>query len=76
MKIMSPGTAGWVLSGGMALCMSGAVLADGTETLGTPSVAIASGTGLYANGTGMVNQPGVIAVNVPAGATVKQVLLY
>jgi hypothetical protein len=76
MKIMNPGTAGWVLSGGMALCMSGAVLADGTETLGTPSVAIASGTGLYANGTGMVSQPGVIAVNVPAGATVKQVLLY
>ena len=76
MKIMSPGTAGWVLSGGMALCMSGAVHADGTETLGTPSVAIASGTGVYANGTGMVNQPGVISVSVPAGATVKQVLLY
>jgi hypothetical protein len=49
---------------------------DGTETLGPPSVNVASGTGVYANGTGMLNQPGTITLEVPAGATVKQVLLY
>lgn len=50
--------------------------ADGTEVLGPPSISISSGTGLYANGTGMLSQPGSILVEVPAGATVKQVLLY
>lgn len=51
-------------------------LADGTETLGDPSIPIASGTGILAAGTGMVSQPGSISVDVPAGATVNQVLLY
>jgi hypothetical protein len=64
------------LAGAAALCMSGVLYADGTETLGIPSVAISSGTGIYANGTGMLSQPGSITVDVPAGATVKQVLLY
>jgi len=52
------------------------VRADGTETLGNPSIAIASGTGVAAGGTGMHSQPGTIIVEVPIGATVKQVLLY
>lgn len=51
-------------------------LADGTEILGTPSVNIASGTGIVAAGTGLVNQPGTINVTVPGSATVNQVLLY
>lgn len=50
--------------------------ADGTETLGPPSVAIEPGTGFVAAGTGMVAQPGSIDLDVPAGVTVKQVLLY
>ncbi|MEZ4673619.1 MAG: hypothetical protein R2932_05155 [Caldilineaceae bacterium] len=51
-------------------------LADGTETLGPPSLTVASGTGIVAAGTGLVTQPGTINITVPAGATVKQVLLY
>ncbi|MGD2050685.1 MAG: hypothetical protein PVH03_14385, partial [Chloroflexota bacterium] len=51
-------------------------LADGTEELGTPSIPIASGTGIVAAGTGMVSQPGSFDVSVPSGSTVKQVLLY
>ncbi len=50
--------------------------ADGTETLGVPSIAIASGSGVVAGGTGMISQPGIITVDVPGGATVEQVLLY
>jgi hypothetical protein len=53
-----------------------AALADGTEQLGAPSIAIADGTGIAVGGTGLVSQPGTIDVEVPAGATVKQVLLY
>ena len=49
-------------------------LADGTETLGPPSIPIASGTGIVAAGTGLVTQPGTIDVDVPG--TVNQVLLY
>lgn len=54
-----------------------AALADGTETLGPPNgITVAAGTGIVAAGTGMVDQPGTISITVPAGATVKQVLLY
>ncbi len=49
---------------------------DGSEILGTPSITIASGTGVVSGGTGMVAQPGSITLDVPAGAVVKQVLLY
>ena len=56
--------------------VAGTSLADGTETLGPPSIAISSGTGLYADGTGMISQPGSFTVDVPVGATVNQVLLY
>jgi hypothetical protein len=50
------------------------VIADGTETLGTPSITIGSGTGVVAGGTGMISQPGSISVDVPG--SVVQVLLY
>ncbi len=52
------------------------LLADGTETLGAPSIAIAGGSGIAAAGVGLLTQPGIININVPAGATVQQVLLY
>jgi hypothetical protein len=51
--------------------------ADGTETLGPPSIAIADGTGVAAGGVGLRNaQPADIDVSVPGDATVNQVLLY
>jgi hypothetical protein len=53
-----------------------AALADGTETLGPPSITISAGTGLIANGTGMITQPGSITIDVPVGSTINQVLLY
>ena len=50
------------------------VLADGDETLGTPSLIIAQGSGHVAAGTGMNSQPGTIDIDVPGD--VVQVLLY
>lgn len=50
--------------------------ADGTETLAPPTVTLAEGSGVATAGTGMHTQPATMTVNVPAGATVKQVLLY
>lgn len=50
------------------------VFADGTETLGTPSFGIQSGSGIVAAGIGLISQPGTININVPG--TVKQALLY
>ena len=39
-----------VLTGCLAMVV-GTALADGTESLGPPSITISSGTGLYADGT-------------------------
>ena len=55
---------------------AGSALADGDETLGPPSIAIADGTGVVAAGTGLFSQPGMIQVDVPLGSAVNQVLLY
>lgn len=63
-------------AGAVSLPLAFQALADGTEELGDPSIAIASGSGIVAAGTGMVDQPGTIDVTVPDGATVNQVLLY
>jgi LPXTG-motif cell wall-anchored protein len=52
------------------------VSADGTETLGPPSIPIAAGTSFVLGGTGTRTQPASIILNVPAGATVVQVLAY
>ena len=50
---------------------------DGTETLGTPSIAISSGSGFVEGGVGMVGvATGQIDLEVPAGAAIQQVLLY
>ena len=64
------------LFAGLFLILSGSAFADGLETLGPPSIPIASGTGIVAAGTGTLVLPGVIDFTIPAGATVKQVLLY
>lgn len=58
-----------------------AALAEGTETLGPPGIAIAAGSDVIAAGTGLnlAGQPqgeGTIVFDVPADATVNQVLLY
>ena len=51
------------------------VLADGTETLGDPSIPIAEGTGVVAAGVGLKNtDQGVINLFVPGN--VQQALLY
>src|SRR5688500_13134182 len=63
-----------------ALAVASSALADGTETLGPPSLtvdagatrAVAAGVGM----TGFANAPNSFGVTVPAGALVKQVLLY
>lgn len=50
--------------------------ADGNETLGTPSIPIASGTDFVSEGVSVQGGPANVEFNVPAGATIKQVLLY
>ncbi len=59
-----------------SLFSSGAA-ADGTETLGEPSIPIASGNGTVAGGTGLIDQEtGTITLDVPLGVSIEQVLLY
>jgi hypothetical protein len=52
--------------------------ADGTEVLGPPAISVAGGTGMAVGGVGLIDvpQPQDIAVTVPSGAVVTQVLLY
>lgn len=50
---------------------------DGSEALGPPSVAIAAGSGLAHGGATLVGvESAGLTVTVPAGAQVRQVLLY
>jgi len=50
---------------------------NGTETLGTPTIDIASGSCFAQGGVGMVGvDEGIITIDVPMGATINQVLLY
>lgn len=50
--------------------------ADGNNTIGAPSIAIASGSGVVTAGVGLDGGTGTIVINVPLGATIKQVLFY
>lgn len=59
-----------------ALGLAQPALADGTETLGPPSIAIAAGSGVVSAGTGANIQPATINLAVPAGSQIKQVLAY
>jgi len=65
-----------ILLGVFLVLSSQAVFADGTETLGTPSIDISTGTGVIASGTGLITQPGTIDIIIPGSVDVKQVLLY
>ena len=58
---------------GVTLGAAGA-WADGTESLGTPSIAIAGGTGIVGAGIGLAGGDGFIDINVPGA--VQQALLY
>lgn len=66
------------------LAVTSSAFADGTEALGAPSIAIAEGSGVSIGGVGLsvgsgcpdAFVPGDITVDVPAGATVQQVLMY
>ena len=66
-----------ILWAALLLLPAATAWADGTETLGPPSIPIASGTGLAVAGVGLEDsQPRNINVAVPAGASVEQVILY
>jgi hypothetical protein len=70
-----------LISSSIALMLAAIVflpaLGEGTETLGPPAIPIATGTTIVGGGVGLVDaQPDTMTVNVPAGATIKQVILY
>lgn len=58
----------------MVVSAQGLALADGTETLGPPSITIVQGSGTVAAGTGLITGSGTIDVTVPG--TPVQALLY
>jgi hypothetical protein len=47
----------WSIPGVYLVLSSHAVFADGTETLGTPSIKISTRTEVIVSGTGLVTQP-------------------
>lgn len=60
-----------------ALLTAHSLFADGTEELGAPSIPIAAGTDVLMGGVGLLDsQPGTITLDVPAGVTVQQAILY
>lgn len=61
----------------LAILYGAVAFADGTEVLGTPTIPIASGTGVRVAGVGLDGvQPGMITVDVPVGASIEQAILY
>ena len=59
------------------MASAGPALAEGDETLGAPSIEIASGSGIAAGGVGTYGTgEGTIEVTVPDGVEIRQVLLY
>ena len=74
---MRRAVAGLAAIAGIGLLMpSTPVGADGTEMLGPPSIAIAPGSGVVTEGTGLFLQPSAVSITVPASASVEQALLY
>ncbi len=56
---------------------AGKIYADGTETLGVPSIdVVTEAEGIVTAGVGLFEQPGVMELAVPEDAEVRQVLLY
>ena len=61
----------------ISFLLAASAWADGTETLGTPSIPIASGSGVRASWIGLDDsQRGNIQIDIPVGATIEQVILY
>ena len=61
----------------LAIINGSPVLADGTEILNPTSAELADGSMIIGAGVGLsMSQPGEIEVEVPAGASVEQVLIY
>jgi hypothetical protein len=58
----------------LAVVSPAMVFADGTETLG--STPVLPGSGVVAGSASLVHEPGLLTVEVPAGAAVQQALLY
>jgi hypothetical protein len=76
-KLLRPRGAIFAVVFAAVFALTSAAFADGTETLGTPSIPIAQANGTASGGVGLLlAQPGVINVSVPADATVNQTLLY
>lgn len=75
-KLMGPALLSAAISLSLLALPTTQALADGSQTLGPPSITILSGTDIVAKGTGMLSQPGLIDISIPAGATVNQVILY
>ncbi len=65
-----------VLTGGTLLATGVPAAADGTEQLGTPSLNLATGSGMAVASVGMFVQPATLQVTIPADATVTQAILY
>jgi len=60
-----------------SLVLANQAQADGSEELGMPSIPIAQGSDVMIEGVGLVNgQPGDISIDIPAGVSVAQVILY
>lgn len=60
-----------------SLVLISGAYADGTQELGTPSIPIAEGSQIMVAGTGLSDaQPGEITLEIPAGVSIAQVLLY
>lgn len=53
-----------------------AAIADGTDTLGPPSIPIADADDVVVAGVGTQEQPADLAITVPDGVTIEQVLLH
>ena len=64
-----------VMAGGVVFSAAPGV-ADGTETLGDPSIAIAAGTGAAVGGTGMEANRGTIRSTCPPAPPSTQVIAY
>jgi hypothetical protein len=65
------------LSLALVVAIPASVWADGTETLGAPSIAVASGTSILGAGVGLEDgQPADLSIDIPTGATIEQVILY
>ncbi len=52
------------------------IYAEGNEGLFEAQIAVQSGSGFVAAGTGLDIEPGLLNIDVPAGSTITQVLMY